>query len=170
MIQKKICLIGSPAVGKTSLVRRFVHGRFSEEYLTTIGVKIDRKDVAVDDENVHLMVWDVNGDDTFTPLRPAYLRGASGLLVVADGTRSYTLDHAVELYDELSEKLGDLPAVLLINKRDLEEAWEVESDQLDPLHTNDWKIVETSALSGFGVEGAFVEIARSMLENDSGAA
>lgn len=165
MIQKKICLIGSPAVGKTSLVRRFVHGQFSEEYLTTIGVKIDRKDVTVGDEDVHLMVWDVNGDDTFTPLRPAYLRGASGLLVVADGTRAFTLDHAVTLRDELSENLQGLPAVLLLNKRDLEEAWEIQGDQLEPLHDAGWKVIETSALSGFGVEDAFLEIARAMLEN-----
>lgn len=170
MIQKKVCLIGSPAVGKTSLVRRFVHGGFSEEYLTTIGVKIDRKNVTVGDDEVHLMVWDVNGDDTFTPLRPAYLRGASGLLVVADGTRAFTLDHAIELRDDLPEKLQELPAVLLLNKRDLEEIWEVEGDQLEPLHDSGWKIIETSALSGFGVEDAFFEIARAMVENGSESA
>ena len=69
-LRLKVCLVGAPAVGKTSLVRRYVEGAFSEEYLTTIGVRISRKRVEVNGEPVGLVVWDINGDDAFAPLVP----------------------------------------------------------------------------------------------------
>ena len=87
MIQKKVCMIGASGVGKTSLVAKFVHSIFSEKYLTTVGVKIDKKTVKVGDDDVMLMLWDLAGDDDFQRLQTSYLRGTSGFLLVADGTR-----------------------------------------------------------------------------------
>ena len=87
MIQKKICMIGASGVGKTSLIAKFVHSMFSDKYLTTVGVKIDKKTVSVDGAEVMLMIWDLAGDDDFQRLQISYLRGTSGYLLVADGTR-----------------------------------------------------------------------------------
>ena len=87
VIQKKICMVGSFAVGKTSLVARFVRGIFSEKYLTTVGVKIDKRTVAVDDRQVNLLLWDLYGEDDFQKLKLSYLRGASGYFLVVDPTR-----------------------------------------------------------------------------------
>ena len=81
MIQKKVCLLGGFAVGKTSLVSRFVTSIFSEKYLTTVGVKVDKKLVSVNGQDVTLMLWDIYGEDEFQTVQPSYLRGASGYLV-----------------------------------------------------------------------------------------
>ena len=91
MLQKKICMLGGFAVGKTSLVRRFVQSIFSETYLTTVGVKIDKKSVVLSDKTVDLILWDLAGEDDIGSFRLSYVRGASGLVLVADGTRAATL-------------------------------------------------------------------------------
>jgi len=76
MIKKKICMLGVFAVGKTSLVQRFVKSMFSEKYLTTVGVKIDKKTIEVKGKIVELMLWDLQGEDEFQKLNATYLRGA----------------------------------------------------------------------------------------------
>ena len=81
MVQKKVCMLGSFSVGKTSLVRRFVESIFSDTYLTTVGVKIDKKALQVDGNDATLMLWDIYGEDDFQKLRMSYLRGASGFLL-----------------------------------------------------------------------------------------
>ena len=88
MLQKKICMLGGFGVGKTSLVSRFVSSMFSDKYLTTVGVKVDKKTVPIDSGEMTLMLWDIYGQDEFQTVRDSYLRGASGYLLVADGTRS----------------------------------------------------------------------------------
>lgn len=106
MIQKKLCMLGAFAVGKTSLVRRFVQSLFTDKYLTTVGVKIDKKQVVCADKEVALLLWDLYGEDEFQRVQTSYLRGASGLLLVADGTRSATVDKAIELRDRAASALG----------------------------------------------------------------
>ena len=97
MIQKKVCMLGGFAVGKTSLVARFVRSIFSEKYLTTVGVKIDKKAVMAGDREVTLVLWDINGQDEFQDVQESYLRGMSGYLLVVDGTRRATLETAAKL-------------------------------------------------------------------------
>ncbi len=97
MIQKKVCMLGTSGVGKTSLVSQFVHSLFSEKYLTTVGVKIDKKNVNVEGQEVMLMIWDLAGDDDFQRLQMSYLRGTSAYLLVADGTRRITLEQALDI-------------------------------------------------------------------------
>ena len=156
MIQRKVCLIGVPAVGKTSLARRFVEGTFSEAYLTTIGVHISRRVVDPDAaEPVTLVVWDLNGDDAFAPLQSRYVRGAAGVLLVADGTRPATLARALELHARLEAELGALPAVVCLNKRDL-PGWSLRADAPE---LAGYAVVETSAADGRGVEHAFARLA-----------
>lgn len=159
-IRLKVCLVGAPAVGKTSLVRRYVEGTFSEDYLTTIGVRISRKRVEMDGEPVGLVVWDINGDDAFAPLQAAYLRGASAFLLVADGTRPITLDRVLALRSELDDAFGETPAVLAINKNDLEEEWGVPAEQVAELRAAGWTVLTTSARDGTAVEEAFLALAR----------
>jgi len=99
MIQKKICLLGGFGVGKTSLVSRFVHSIFSDKYLTTVGVKIEKKSLVLNEQELDLVIWDLYGEDDFQKVRMSYLRGASGYLLVADGTRRTTLDTAMSLHE-----------------------------------------------------------------------
>ncbi len=157
-------MLGSFAVGKTSLVARFVHSIYREQYLTTVGVKIDKKVVRVGDTDVSLIVWDLHGEDEFQKIRSAYLRGSSGFLSVADGTRSATLDKVVELHRSATEAVGDVPFVVLVNKADLEAEWDVEAEALEAAAARGWTVLRTSAKTGQGVEEAFQRIAAAMTE------
>ena len=127
MIQEKICMLGTMAVGKTSLVQRFVQSIYSDKYHTTVGVKIDKKLVQVDSQEMMMLLWDVEGAETAHELRKSYLRGAAGYLLVADGTRRDTLYKALEIQARAQETVGMVPFVFLINKSDLVNEWELTS-------------------------------------------
>src|SRR6202007_355940 len=96
-LQKKLCMLGRFSVGKTSLVKRFVSSVFSDAYLTTVGVKIDKKTVDLGERAVNLILWDVAGEDDVSTVRMSYLRGSAGYVLVADGTRLSTLEVALSL-------------------------------------------------------------------------
>jgi small GTP-binding protein len=162
MLQNKICMLGGFGVGKTSLVSRFVSSIFSDTYLTTVGVKIDKKKVALDSGEMTLMLWDIYGQDEFQTVRDSYLRGATGYLLVADGTRYTTLDSAVALQKRAESVIGRVPFLLLLNKRDLEREWQVDEQTLVALVERGWRVVKTSAKTGEGVEEAFTTLAREM--------
>ena len=165
MIQKKVCLLGTSGVGKTSLVARFVHSLFSDKYLTTVGVKIDKKTIPVDGTEVTLVIWDLAGDDDFQRLEASYLRGTSGYLLVADGTRRVTLDLALELQKRVAATLGPAPFILALNKVDLAPQWEVDEARIAALAADHFKVIKTSAKDGAGVEGAFSDLARAMIQS-----
>ena len=162
MLYNKICMLGGSGVGKTSLVSRFVSSIFSDTYLTTVGVKIDKKKVAIDSGEMTLMLWDIYGEDEFQTVRDSYLRGASGYLLVADGTRHGTLDRAILLQQRAEQVIGQVPFLLLLNKADLEPEWQVDERALVKLADKGWRVVRTSAKTGEGVEDAFITLAREM--------
>lgn len=164
MIQKKVCMLGTFAVGKTSLVRRFVESIYSDKYHTTVGVKIDKKVVQVDASEIMLMLWDIEGTDTEHELRTSYLRGASGYLLVADGTRQDTLYKALALQTKVTEHLGTIPFLLLINKSDLTDQWAIREREMTALREKGWEVIQTSAKTGFGVEDAFHSLAKKLAE------
>jgi len=163
MLQKKICMLGAFGVGKTSLVRRYVQSLFSDAYLTTVGVKIDKKTVTVGNETVTLLLWDIAGEDDVSPIRMSYLRGAAGYLLVADGTRAETLGIASSIQSRVQAEIGAVPFLVLLNKADLQESWEIDREAMDGLEQAGWSIVRTSAKTGAGVEEVFEELAKRMV-------
>ncbi len=163
MLQKKICMLGSFSVGKTSLVKRFVESIFSEKYLTTVGVKIDKKLISVSGQDLTLMLWDLYGEDEYQKIRMSYLRGASGYFLVADGTRATTLDKALAIEQEAGTHFGPLPCVVALNKCDLTEQWEITSEREAEVKTRARDVVRTSAKTGEGVEFAFEILAKAMM-------
>ena len=164
MIQKKICMLGTFAVGKTSLVRRFVESIYSDKYHTTVGVKIDKKQVEAGGQEMMLLLWDIEGAEKAAELRTSYLRGAAGYLLVADGTRRDTLYMALEIHARAQETVGAVPNLLLINKSDLVDQWNLDQRELEALTEKGWQVIQTSAKSGVGVEDAFLTLARKILE------
>ena len=158
-LQKKICMLGGFSVGKTSLVKRYVQSIFSETYLTTVGVKIDKKTVDLPDRSVSLILWDLAGEDDIASLRMSYLRGSAGYVLVADGTRRTTLDVATSLRRRVEADYGPMPFVLLLNKNDLKEQWAIPDSDLAGLRDNGWWVRTTSARTGEGVEDAFTDLA-----------
>jgi small GTP-binding protein len=164
MESRKICILGDFAVGKTSLVQRFVSNQFSDKYLTTLGVKVDTKEVRLDGLGaLKLAIWDVAGTDTPTPLFLRYTRGAAGYLLVADRTRPETLEACVRLRDAVATAIRPLPYVFLGNKSDLADQCRLQraSAQAQLSDALDW--LETSALTGDQVERAFSRLAEGIL-------
>ena len=164
MIQKKVCMLGTFAVGKTSLVRRFVESIYSDKYHTTVGVKIDKKVVKIDESELMLVLWDIEGTETENEMRKSYLRGAAGYLLVADGTRQDTVYKAVALQERVTETIGPVPFLLLMNKADLTDEWSITERETAALHEKGWEVIQTSAKSGFGVENAFQSLAKRLAE------
>jgi len=159
-IQKKICMIGDFSVGKTSLVARYVRQTFSEKYLTTVGVKIDTKVIQLSAEkNVKLVLWDIAGSDGQNTITASYLRGAAGYLLVVDGTRRPTWHNALTLRQSVVDQIGDKPFIILLNKADLEDEWELEDELVAAQQQQGWIILKSSARTGLNVENAFTTLA-----------
>ena len=158
-LKAKICMLGAFAVGKTSLVSRFVHTIFSEKYHTTIGVKIDKKSVEVGGRQLDLMLWDLAGEDDFQTVRMSHLRGAAGYLVVIDGTRPATVATAIDLQRRAELAIGQLPFCVLVNKCDLIQEWQFGEADHEEMIAKNWDVRKTSAKHGTGVEEAFRDLA-----------
>ena len=159
---RKVCMLGDFGVGKTSLVTRYVRSTFSDKYLTTVGVKVDSRVVSLaPGTDIKLVIWDIAGKAVLDNLNQNYLRGASGLILVADGTREASLRAALNLAMQAREAIADPACVLFVNKLDLVDRWEVAPAVLAEIRRS-LAVFETSALSGDGVEAGFAELARRL--------
>jgi small GTP-binding protein len=169
-IKKKICLIGSFAVGKTSLIQRYVYDRFDEKYLTTIGVKISQKALPpiTDPDGGQViqhtfLIWDIAGLEKFDSVVTNYFRGAAGALIVADLTRDETIEHLSQLYDRFSAISPDASAIVLGNKQDL---FKEDKQTLAALKAKaaefKTELILTSAKTGDGVEQAFMGLSEKI--------
>ncbi|HTY83750.1 MAG TPA: Rab family GTPase, partial [Silvibacterium sp.] len=157
-------------VGKTSLVKRYVESIFSEKYLTTVGVKIDKKVMKLGETEITLLLWDLMGEEKGSPAKLHYLKGASGIVLVTDG-RKLALRTALEIRERVRNEAGPVPCVLAANKIDLCKeswAWEYTIEELDERTENAGLIpFTTSALTGTGVELMFEYLARQMLKAEN---
>ncbi|MGB0387420.1 MAG: Rab family GTPase [Ardenticatenaceae bacterium] len=165
VIQKKICLLGDFAVGKSSLVRRFVEGRFDDKYLSTIGVKISRKVLTRPNCRVKMLLWDLSGGQEISKAQLSYLRGTAGALIVCDLTRAETLG-AFELYARQVRKLNfKVPLVFIGNKADLKDERVISDTQLQMLCQDlGAPYLLTSAKTGMNVEAAFELLSDQLIE------
>lgn len=175
-MKAKVCLVGEPAVGKTSLIRRFVLDVFDDSYIATMGAKVLKKDVGVLDDTygnllVNLVIWDIMGDKTFRDLfKEAFFQGAQGLLAVCDVTRKGTLTGLTNWIDEVSKVAGDIPIQIIANKTDLTTNMEIDEDEIrsysDSINS---RYIMTSAKTGENVEPAFDAMARNIIDRRLGA-
>jgi len=165
-VKMKICLVGEEGVGKTSLVRRFVLSQFDEKYLRTVGTMVSKKVVQlgpIDNTmfNLQMLVWDIMGRRDFMSLyKEAYFSRARGLLAVCDMTRPETLDGLSEWMEGITSSVGEVPTIVLANKKDMTEHLRVDEDDilaLCELHAAPYLL--TSARTGENVETAFAKVA-----------
>lgn len=164
--KKKICMIGAPGVGKTSLVRRYVYDLFDDKYLTTIGVKISQKRCppmqTSENEAVQytFLLWDIEGVEGLLPAVKNYYMGASGALLVCDLTRKDTIDVIPDLIEGFRKASPDAEIILAGNKLDLVGMDEDNVGALADIK-NDTGLPNflTSAKSGQNVENAFFKFA-----------
>ena len=164
MKSAKVCMVGAFGVGKTSLVRRFVHQQFDERYHTTLGVKIYTRIVDSIKEPIKLVLWDMEGADPFeADKRPlarirSYMKGAHALILVADGTRPATVKAALGLYHDFCREFQFIPAIILANKADLTAEWRFDESVLPDAIS----LFHTSALNGQNVEEAFTALGETL--------
>lgn len=168
-----MCMVGDFGVGKTSLIRRFVESKFTDQYLSTVGVKISRRNIELlgvkqqEKQDVQLLIWDLEGHTKFKAIAPSYLQGASGALVVADVSRPETIERLIEhiqLFSSVNPK-GNI--IIALNKLDLvddeklakmvEIAEAIAPDKVLATYT-------TSAKIGKDVDDIFHKLAYKMVE------
>jgi small GTP-binding protein len=169
----KVCLLGDGAVGKTSLIRRFVNNMFTEDYLLTIGTRTSKKRIVVKkpelqrDFYITLMIWDIMGQISFRKLlHPTYLKGARGALLVCDMTREETLEHLDDWIDSLFVEGQVMPSVFVANKNDLSEHHTFSVNDLDrAASAYDSPYFVTSAKTGINVEDAFNALGEKIIKD-----
>ena len=168
----KVCLVGNPAVGKTSLVRRYVMESFDDKYLTTIGTKVTKKQLHVLDPaasldaEVDLMIWDIMGQPGFREvLKDAYFFDAKGVLAVADLTRRETLGDLSSWIRAVEGVTGKVPVVVAVNKADLAtNAQFTQAEAVQAAEALGADILMTSAKTGDNVEEAFRRLGARVLQ------
>jgi small GTP-binding protein len=156
-VQKKICLLGDSAVGKTSLIKKFVLDIFDDKYIATVGTKVTRKDIVIkNDVNLTLMIWDILGQQDYHQLRFMYFKNANGALVVCDITRRETLESLREWASSFFKTVGKVPVVFLANKYDLASNAQFGEENLKMIaEMFEAPYLYTSAKTGLNVEKAF---------------
>jgi small GTP-binding protein len=168
----KVLLTGAAAVGKTSLVQRFIKNRFAANYKLTVGVDILTKDVEFKPQEVAtLSIWDIGGQQRFEFIRSTFYKGAAGALLVFDLTREQTYTETRKWLTEIRQFAGDnIPFVLIGNKLDLMEdvGVVIDRDEARKFAENEGSIyIETSAKTGERVEEAFTELTRRIIDSKS---
>ncbi|MFQ5986505.1 MAG: Rab family GTPase [Thermoplasmata archaeon] len=165
-IKIKVCLVGDSAVGKTSLIRRFVHDEFDDRYVTTLGAKVSKKDIVVRVAEgkrlyVDMTIWDIMGEKSFLDLlKDVYFHGAKGILTVCDVTRRDTLYGLPDWVDAVQKITGDIPMYVLANKVDLKDQISFDEQELRELAGKyDSPYSYTSARTGENVQEAFQQLA-----------
>ena len=150
-------MVGDFSVGKTSLTQKFVNNVFSDKYLTTIGVKIDTAEIG----ETKLIVWDVAGRDSLSPINASYLVGAAGVVLVCDGSRSNTVNNLLDIWNTVTERIGEVPAVVALNKADLSE-WAIEDSMYATFEEQGWDVFATSAKEGDNVNRMFEKLVEKL--------
>ena len=159
-------LLGEASVGKTSLVYRFIENKFRENYKSTLGVNLLKKDMNIEKYgNVSAQIWDLGGQDSFRSLRQLYLEGSNGAFLVYDMTNKKSFKKCDDWIESFRETRKSAPIFLLGNKSDLEAQFKItksEAEEYGKLHNI--KIIFTSAKSGQNVEEAFIELTKIILD------
>lgn len=168
--QRKICLLGDGAVGKTSLIRKYVLEKFDDKYLPTIGTKVSRKEVVISFQkegvvvDLTMIIWDIVGQKAYQKLRRMYYQGANGALVVCDITRRDTLKSLSDWTKSLFEVANPVPVMFLANKSDLIHKADFKPPELEAI-ASEFKspYFYTSAKSGANVNRAFYRLGELIL-------
>jgi small GTP-binding protein len=167
-IIKKVCLLGDPAVGKTSLIRRYVYDVFDDGYIPTIGTKVTKKslefEVGSQQINLSLLIWDILGQKEFMAFHKTYFQGAEAGILVCDVTRKETIDNLNMWISTFFGSVGEVPIIFLANKVDLVKPEEFDSSTIEEICKRFHTIyLFTSAKQGNNVEDAFKNISERLI-------
>jgi small GTP-binding protein len=171
-VMKKICMLGDPGVGKTSLVARFVFSMFDDKYIETIGAKVTKRTMALEHIatkqrfRVKLMIWDIAGQKTLDFIKPTYYRDAEGAILISDFTRKETLVNVSKWCQSIQSVCGKIPIVMMVNKSDLKGSAQYTGMDAQKLGISlDAQVYMSSAKTGDNVEAAFSALGRKLVKN-----
>ena len=159
----KVVVVGDAAVGKTSLIVRYVKGIFNPSYIITLGVNFFIQDINVTDKTLRLQIWDTAGQERFGPVRQKYYKGARGAILVFDLTNPESFKKLNFWVKEVKQACGDIPMVFVGNKADLRQG--VNADQIQEFASNNnLQFIETSAKTGMNTVKPFILLAPQILD------
>jgi small GTP-binding protein len=168
--RRKICLLGDAAVGKTSLIRKYVEDQFDDKYVVTLGTKVTMRELVVQGSEknpsvkVTLMIWDILGQREYKRLQTSFYKGANGALVVADSTRRETLESINGWILSLFNSVGKVPVLILLNKSDLTDQCAISPAEVDDIAKKyETSFLTTSAKTGENVDLAFQKISETLV-------
>ena len=162
MISKKVILTGSFGVGKTSLFNQFIYQQFSDKYLTTIGVKVNKKELTIDGEDLSVLLWDIAGEVAQDKVPNSYFLGASGIIYVVDLSRPITFNNMKTDIALLKKLLNDATIMIVGNKKDLLSAEELAEVAQNLEVKLDFT---TSAKTGDNIDALFLELGKKLIAN-----
>ena len=174
-VQFKLSLLGDGGVGKTSIKNRYLTGKFTDKYMTTLGVDFSSHNLKVDNKNVYIAIWDVAGQQVFTSIRKSYFEGSRGALAVFDVTRVESFENLLDgwitpFYETVPDKP---PMIIIANKVDLENERLVTRENAESF-INDLKkkfenehiiYIETSAKEGTNISETFENLTRLVMNH-----
>jgi len=160
----KVCLLGYFGVGKTSLVYRWIENRFSQDFKSTLGVNLLKKNLMIDGNSVSVQIWDLGGQDSFQSLRKLYIEGAQGALAVFDVTSSVSFEKLNQWVKDFKAQRPNAPILLIGNKIDLSDSRAVsEEEAISYAKENEMELLFTSAKTGHQVEDAFQRLIKTIM-------
>ncbi len=159
---KKVCFLGAAAVGKSSIIASYSGDELTGGYVSTLGVRITRSVVTLNERLREFVVWDIKGESGFYTIPEVYLAGSDGIMLVADGTRRATVDNALDIHARIMEDFGHIPLVMLINKTDLGDIWEIDDAVISRLRARIPDIYTCSARSATTIRAAMQSLGRAM--------
>ena len=169
-LKYKVVLAGEGAVGKTTLINRFVSGAFTTDYKATIGVQIFSKNLLLNDREVKLQIWDLAGQTLFRKFRTRFFQNSKGALLVFDLTVPISLINLKNWITDIKQTVGDIPFILIGNKNDLTNLQSISREEIvDFLNSNNSDIkayYDTSALTGENVEQSFLDLVKNIVINN----
>ena len=173
-MKAKICLVGEHAVGKTSLIRRYVLDEFDDRYIVTLGAKVSKKEMTLERAGevpiqMDMTIWDIMGSKGFRELlREAYFHGAQGILAVCDLTRLDTLEDLDSWVESVFKTVGEVPVVFAINKADLKDQAAFGEDQVkQATEAFDAPFFYSSAKTGDNVEALFRALGETIVSAEA---
>jgi small GTP-binding protein len=167
--KRKVLLIGDGAVGKTSLIRKFVLDKFDDKYIATIGTKVTKKELELKDSGrniiLTMMIWDVLGQKGYRSIQSASFKGADGVILVCDFTRLDTLKSLEEYWlPNIGDNVSKLSFIFTANKSDLKGDAQFSIEDLQIIASRyGSKAFTSSAKTGENVEELFISLGKSLI-------